>query len=172
MGCRLAGANMLRSKKIGRFLDIGIDKLSTISFRLSGLALLLIITFYVLEVVLRYLFNSPTSFTIDFTQWLLAAMVMLALPEVTRTNGHIVISFFLEKMSKATRQKLERSLKIVGCFLCLTAAWICLGESIRQYGTDIQTEWINPIPKWWISIFLPYGFGLSGLQFLKMGIKS
>ena len=71
---------MLRSKKIGRFLDIGIDKLSTISFRLSGLALLLIITFYVLEVVLRYLFNSPTSFTIDFTQWLLAAMVMLALP--------------------------------------------------------------------------------------------
>lgn len=159
-------------KKLGCFFERWLDKFTKVSFLLSALALLFIIMFYVLEVVLRYMFNSPTSFTIDFTQWLLTAMIMLAFPEVTRINGHIVISFFLEKMSNTSRQKIERSLKIVGACICLTAAWICLGETIRQYGTEIQTEWINPIPKWWISILLPYGIGLSGLQFLKMGIKS
>ena len=40
------------------------------------------------------------------SSWFLAAMIMLALPEVTRINSHIVISFFLEKMKPGSRQHL------------------------------------------------------------------
>ncbi len=34
----------------------------------------------------------------------------------------------------------------------------CFSESLSQFQTGIETiqEW--PVPKWWVSIFIPYGF--------------
>jgi TRAP-type C4-dicarboxylate transport system permease small subunit len=100
-------------------------------------------------------------------QLLFAAMILLAAPEVTRLNGHIVISFFLEKMTPASRQKLGMGIALVGWLMCFLAAYVCLQESLRQYQQNIETLWNKPIPKWWISGFIPYGFMLSGLQFLR-----
>ncbi|WP_054030137.1 TRAP transporter small permease [Desulfatitalea tepidiphila] len=141
------------------------------SFYLGGLAFALIIVGYVMEVVLRYFFNAPTSFTSDFTQWFFAAMVMLCIPEVTRIKGHVIISFFLEKMSAGHRSMVERTLSLAGFLICMTAAWICFSETMRQYNTGIQTEWNFPIPKWWISAVIPYGIGLAGLHFFRIALK-
>jgi len=148
-----------------------LDRITEVSFYLSGLALLLIIVAYILEVVLRYFFNAPTSFTSDFTQWFLAAMAMLAMPEVTRRGGHVVISFFTEKLSAMHRRRLERALSLAGFIVCMVAVWICAGESLRQYAAGIETAWNHPIPKWWISILIPYGLGITGLQFFRLAFE-
>jgi TRAP-type C4-dicarboxylate transport system permease small subunit len=133
----------------------------------SGIALLLITSSYVFEVIMRYFLDAPTSWSSDVIQWFFAAMIMLALPEVTRTNSHIVISFFLEKMKPRSRLNLGRVLASVGFAMCMLTAWICLQETLRQYDRSIETLWSHPIPKWWISAFIPFGFGLSGLQMLR-----
>lgn len=148
-----------------------LDGATKTSFYIGGVAFSLIIFGYILEVVLRYFFNAPTSFTSDFTQWCFAAMVMLCIPQVTLNKGHVIISFFLEKMSPNFRSNLERVLSFAGFLICMTAAWICLSETIRQYEIDIQTAWNYPIPKWWISVLIPYGIGLTGLQFLRISLK-
>ena len=74
-----------------------LDGVNRVGWYFSGLALFLILFCYVFEVVMRYFFSAPTSWSHDLVQWLMAAVVMLALPEVTRLKGHIVISVFLEK---------------------------------------------------------------------------
>lgn len=144
-----------------------LDLVTRLSMYASGIALLLILSAYVFEVVMRYFLNAPTSWSSDVIQWFLAAMIMLALPEVTRINGHIVISFFLEKMKPVSRQRLGWVIAIIGCVMCMITAWICLQETFRQYDQSIETLWSHPIPKWWISAFIPFGFGLSGLQMLR-----
>jgi TRAP-type C4-dicarboxylate transport system permease small subunit len=131
------------------------------------MALLLILSAYVFEVVMRYFLNAPTSWSSDVIQWFLAVMIMLALPEVTRVNGHIVISFFLEKLKPALRRRLGRVIALAGCAMCMITAWICWQETIRQYDRSIETLWSHPIPKWWISAVIPFGFLLSGLQMLR-----
>ncbi len=148
-----------------------LNGVTSTSFYLGGIAFALIISGYVLEVVLRYFFNAPTSFTSDFTQWFFAAMIMLCIPEVTYRKGHVIISFFLEKMPTDFRSKLERILSFAGFVICIAVCWICLCETMRQYQIDIQTAWNHPIPKWWISVFIPYGMGLTGLQFLSHALK-
>lgn len=144
-----------------------LDLVTRLSMYASGMALLLITSSYVFEVIMRYFLDAPTSWSSDVIQWFFAAMIMLALPEVTRTNSHIVISFFLEKMKPRSRLNLGRVLASVGFAMCMLTAWICLQETLRQYDRSIETLWSHPIPKWWISAFIPFGFGLSGLQMLR-----
>jgi len=149
-----------------------LDLVTRLSMYASGVALLLITSSYVFEVIMRYFLNAPTSWSSDVIQGFFAAMIMLALPEVTRTNSHIVISFFLEKMKPTSRQHLGRAIAFVGCVMCMLTAWICLQETLRQFDRSIETLWSHPIPKWWISAFIPFGFALSGLQMLKTVFKS
>ena len=146
---------------------IPLDLVTRLSTYASGMALLLITSSYVFEVIMRYFLDAPTSWSSDVIQWFFAAMIMLALPEVTRTNSHIVISFFLEKLKPRSRLNLGRILASVGFAMCMLTAWICLQETLRQYDRSIETLWSHPIPKWWISAFIPFGFGLSGLQMLR-----
>lgn len=147
-----------------------LDWVSRLSWYASGLALLLILSAYLFEVLMRYFLSSPTSWSNDVIQWPFAAMIMLALPEVTRTGSHIVISFFLEKMTPASRRRVGRIITFIGCIMCLLAAWICFQETSRQYSHGIETLWNHPIPKWWISVLIPFGFTLSGIQMLRSSL--
>lgn len=164
--------NYLANEHIGRraravFLFKLLDIATKTSLLGSCIALFLILGCYVFEVVMRYFFNSPTTWSNDVIQLFFAAMIMLAVPQVTRLNGHIVISFFLEKLTPTSFRKLERVIAIVGCAMCFLTAYICFEESLRQYQQNIEVMWNTPIPKWWISGLLPYGFMLSGLEFLR-----
>ncbi len=149
---------------------VQLDRITRLSWYLSGLALSFVLLSYVYEVVARYLFNAPTSWSSDANEFFLAATVMLALPEVTRVRGHIVIGFFLEKMDSKKRDGILR-INFTVCFVvCSLVAWICFLETCRQYVSGIETMWYDPIPKWWLSSLLPYGFGLTALQMLRAAV--
>ncbi|MFH1079712.1 MAG: TRAP transporter small permease [Pseudomonadota bacterium] len=148
-----------------------LDELTKLSLYLSCLTLLLILAAYVYEVVARYFLNMPTSWTYDLSTWFLGASVMLALPEITRRESNIVISFILDKLPLGYRQAAKRVIPMVAFIFCLLAALICFQETVRQITHGIETYWSNPVPKWWVSIVIPFGFALSGFQFLRSGLK-
>ena len=151
-----------------RSIVVQLDRLTKLSWYLSGAALSFVLVSYIYEIVARYLFNAPTSWSSDANEFFLAATVMLALPEVTRLRGHIVIGFFLEKLGAGSRKRVECINFAVCGAVCSLVAWVCLQETCRQYASGIETMWYEPIPKWWLSSLLPYGFGLTALQMLKV----
>ena len=55
---------------------------------------------YTSEVVARYFFNAPLNWSGDVSSYLLCACTFLALPMVTRSNGHVAIGYFLERMQR------------------------------------------------------------------------
>jgi len=152
--------------------DRALERATRICFVFSGILLGALLGSYVLEVVARYFFSSPTTWTFDLGKAFMSTAVILALPEITRTRGNITIDVLLEKMSAATRVRFQRSIAVICFGVCMATAWICLHETLRQYATGIETFWNNPVPKWWISSFIPFGFALSGFHFLKHGLIS
>ena len=50
---------------------------------------------------------------------------------------------------------------------CLAATWITGTETWRQYAQGVWTLSALPIPKWWVSILIPYGMLSSALHFLR-----
>ncbi len=152
-------------------LDRGLETTTRFCLFFSAIVLGLLVFSYVLEVVVRYFFNSPTSWTFDVGKALLIVSVMMALPEITRSKGNITIDVFLEMLSLKTGNRVKQVISIICFFVCIITAWICMGETIRQCQKGIETFWINPVPKWWISAVIPFGFALSSLHFLKIGIQ-
>lgn len=152
-------------------VDKGLKALTSVSLFLSAMMLGLLTFLYIFEVVSRYFFNSPTSWIFDLGRGLLCVSLVLALPDITRNQGHISIDFILEKMSPEKRIRASQLISLFCFFVCLVTAWFCLDETIRQFQNNIETWWVNPIPKWWISAFIPFGFVLSSLHFIKLGLQ-
>lgn len=119
------------------------------------------------EVGARYLFNAPTKWASALVSYLLCAAIFLAAPDLTRRNAHVVINVLRDALPPAIRARYVAFLRLVCSGFCFFAAWFCGVETIDQYLGDIDTilEW--PVPKWTVSIFIPYGFASAALYFLR-----
>lgn len=147
-----------------------LDQVTKLSFNLSGLALASMLLLIINEVTLRYVFNSPTTWSADVNQWFFALATMLVLPEITRNNGNVAITVLVDRLPQRKKEFVARTILFLSFLMCMAAVYITGIESLRQFKAGVMTMWIHPIPKWWISAVIPFGFILSALQFLRLAI--
>jgi len=146
--------------RIGRAVSGGLASLSAV-------LLLLILVLYVGEVVLRYGFNAPTTWSADVILYTLPAFVFMALPEISRRGQHVAITFLVESIGGRPLRLLQLFLGLICVALSFLAAWITGVVVLRLMATGVLTEGVTPIPKWWVTAPLPVGFALMGLGFLQ-----
>ena len=134
---------------------------------LAMAALFVICLSFCYEVVARYIFNAPTLWANALVAYLLCIAIFLAAPNLTRVNEHVTINLLRDALPPGVRAVFGQVLRLVACAMCFFAAWFCAVETLNQYTGGIGTilEW--EVPKWMISIFIPYGFLSAGLYFLR-----
>jgi TRAP-type C4-dicarboxylate transport system permease small subunit len=143
------------------------DRLTKAGFALAAVLVGLIAAAFCYEVVVRYFLGAPTAWTYDVGCYFLAAVIFLSVPEMTRRNAHIHVNLLSERLAPRQARILGFAIGVLATAACLTAAWITGSETWRQYVQDVSTISALPIPKWWVSIFIPYGFSSSALYFLR-----
>ena len=67
------------------------------------------------------------------------------------------VNLLPERLSPERARSLAIGIGLLATTACLTAAWITGSETWRQYVQGVSTISALPIPKWWVSIFIPYG---------------
>lgn len=155
-----------------RKLTVVHDWITQAAAVLAAIGLICIVTFYVFEVVTRYIFNAPTSWVSDFVSYALAASVFLALPKVTKDKGHVAVTILVDIMPDRLAGIFHTTVSLIG-FACLSlASWISLQENIRQYTKNIDTLAIISIPQWWVSSFVTFGLATSALYMLRYARSS
>jgi C4-dicarboxylate transporter, DctQ subunit len=70
-------------------------------------------------------------------------------------------------MSADRARTMRRLIALAAAAACLFAAWISADENIRQFEAREETVATIPIPRWWISSFITYGFLGAGIHFLR-----
>jgi C4-dicarboxylate transporter DctQ subunit len=133
------------------------DAVTRISFAASAIILALIAISFSYEVVARYFFGAPTS-------W---ANAFVAAPELTRRRVHVAVTILADRASPGLRAALHRVILAAGAGACLLATWITANATADQFAMGIDTISAYPVPKWLVSIFIPYGMLSSGLYFLR-----
>jgi TRAP-type C4-dicarboxylate transport system permease small subunit len=143
------------------------DAVTKIGFALAGACLVGIVIAYTYEVGARYFFNSPTTWASSLVSYLLCAIVFLAMPEVTRDRVHIFIGVFLDDMDPKAAAKVQLTTYVVAALACFFAAYFCFSTTLGQFKSGISTvnEW--RIPKWALSVLIPYGLFSSGIYFVR-----
>jgi TRAP-type C4-dicarboxylate transport system permease small subunit len=143
------------------------DALTSASFATAACVLGGIAASFCYEVTARYFFSAPTSWANAFVSYLLCAAIFLAVPELTRRRAHVAINLLLDRLSPPNARALNRLISTAGAAACLLATWISANATLEQIGLGIETISAYPIPKWWVSIFIPYGMLSSGLYFMR-----
>jgi len=143
------------------------DRSSRWLFALAGGALCLAVGLYVFEVIMRYGFNAPTTWSVEAVQYTLAVLIFCALPDITRRNAHVTIDIIPEALPPGLSVWLERATALLAALACGVAGWIVAGEAIRQFDRGLMTNAANPIPRWWITAVIALGFSSTALHFLR-----
>ncbi len=146
----------------------GLRFLRTAGYNLSRLALACIVAAFALEVVRRYLFNAPTSWSSDLVSYLLCVVVFTMMPHVTASGSQVAVTVLIDALPDRRRQLVMRMIYLLGFLACAAMASFAGGETMRQIVRDIQMLAIHPIPKWWVSVWIGIGFGLSALEYLHL----
>ena len=119
---------------------------------------------YTSEVVARYFLNAPLNWAGDVSSYLLCACTFLALPVVTRSNGHVAIGYFLERMSESSRSRYARLLGIVTGLVCVATAIYIAIEGAELFLQGVLTTQATRIPKWLIAALACFGFSSAALH--------
>src|SRR5262245_52780387 len=143
------------------------DAITAASFAAAAAILAAIAISFCYEVAARYFFSAPTSWANAFVSYFLCATIFLAVPELTRRRAHIAINLLIERLSPGPALALNRLIRAAGAAACLLATWISANATIEQINLGIETISAYPVPKWWVSIFIPYGMLSAGLYFLR-----
>ena len=143
------------------------DTLTSASFVAAACVLGGIAASFCYEVAARYFFSAPTSWANAFVSYMLCAAIFLAVPELTRRRAHVAINLLLDRLSTPNALVLNRLIRGAGAGACLLATWISANATLDQIALGIDTISAYPIPKWCVSMFIPYGMLSSGLYFLR-----
>jgi TRAP-type C4-dicarboxylate transport system permease small subunit len=143
------------------------DTLTAASFAGAAAVLAAIAFSFCYEVAARYFFSAPTSWANAFVSYLLCAAIFLAVPELTRRRAHVAINLLLDRLAPQRAIILNRVIRAASAAACLLATWISGNATLDQINLGITTISTYPIPKWWVSIFIPYGMLSAGLYFLR-----
>lgn len=161
---------------MGGFLSEGERDVKQIDAILSGLsragavfaALCVAVTAlaYVAEVVARYGLAHPLNWASDIGSYMLCAGVFAALPLIARNRGHVSISIAVDLMSGRTRQRYVRLLELVLALVLAVVVWFVAKICMAQYASGVLTPMANQIPRWWLTLVMTIGLGLSALNML------
>ena len=143
------------------------DWLTHWSFVVATILLGVIFIEYCAEVVLRYLLNAPTSWGLELISYSQCISAFLVMPLLTKTGGHVAITILVERLPPRASGILSWILYFLAFVICALGTWITWDEPHRQIVQDVQLMKVHPIPQWWVSIFVGYGFAMSALHFLR-----
>ena len=75
------------------------------------------------EVIGRYLFNSPTAWSVDLNAFLLVGMVYLGSAYTTLTDGHVRADFFYALITGRAKAWLDIFIDLVCIYYCSILFW-------------------------------------------------
>lgn len=142
----------------------GVTKLNDVIGRTVAYLVLPIFAFLMLEVFLRYMFNSPTVWTNELTQMLFGTYAVLSGGYLLAHRDHVNVDLFHAQLRPRVRAVVDILGSIV--FFIFVLALLYFGyemaqESVSTWETS-YSAWNPPI--WPIKVAIPVGAALLLLQ--------
>ena len=143
-----------------------LDRVISFMAYLAALLLFLLMLIICYEVVMRYLFRSPTGWVIEACEYALLYITFLGAPWLLKQDGHIRVDILFAFLNRKVSRILNTATSLVGAIACgflfvygILSTWHHFQESTLV----IQT--LNT-PKWALLIIIPTGSFFLVLQFL------
>lgn len=126
----------------------------------------------VYEVVVRYFFNAPTSWSMEVTQYMFCAITMLSGGYCLLRDAHVRVDLYYPRMSPKTQALVEIVTYPLTMFLCTILIWQGGDEFWKVLSNMAHSDSIAALPLWPVWLMIPLGGLLLLLQVLVRYIKN
>jgi C4-dicarboxylate transporter DctQ subunit len=158
--------NETPGKVIGKLSKI-FDTILTVTAYLSGSLIVIMMLSISYEVVMRYFFNSPTIWVIDFSGYMQYAVVLLGAAWVLKNDGHSKI----DVISNRFQGKKRLILSLLTCSIGLIACGLFFWKGLEAtWGAYQRSEFLYrdvEVPTALLLVFFPLGFSMLFIQFAR-----
>lgn len=140
-----------------------IERLSHGAGYAAGVVLLAIIALTMVEVVSRYVLKNPLILSDELGGYAMVAVSFLGLAFCAQGNGHIRITFIVERIGPAAAGWIRLLTLVLGLMFIAIAAWVSwkfLGDSFTR---DMRSNSMLRTPLKWPQMAMPIGFTLFAL---------
>lgn len=152
-------------KKGLRKLIACIDGL-TYALRVAGqIALAGMVITICYDTVMRYLFSSPTLWSLEINTFLVIFITLLPAGDILKANMHLRITFVVDRFGSGLRSVLEQLGTLLGILFCGFMTWNGWSMAMQAWkynermSTSLGTPMVIPY------LFIPLGFGVLCLQY-------
>jgi TRAP-type C4-dicarboxylate transport system permease small subunit len=129
-------------------VTVWLDRISWAIDRASAYVFLPVMTIIMLmEVIGRYVFNSPFIWSLEAINHLLIIVLLFGIPECTRTNGHIRMDLLNRRMPDWARRAVEMLYALIGIMVFGLIAKKAGGEIGYLKSIPVTTEFLG-LPIW------------------------
>ena len=117
------------------------------------------------DAAMRYVFAAPTSWSHEVNTFLIIYVALMTAADVQRTDDHIRITFFTDRLSEVARTVIRIAIACVGVAFCGVMTWRGALTAFQawEYGERVSSSFGTPLVLPYS--LLPVGFGLLALQF-------
>jgi C4-dicarboxylate transporter DctQ subunit len=141
------------------------DNVLTGTAYLSGFIIVMMMLSISYEVVMRYFFNAPTSWVIDFSGYMQQILVLLGGAWVLKVGGHTKIDLFSERLQGRKRSVHNLLSSSIGFLACAIFFWKGLEATLGAYQRGEFLYRDVEIPSALLLMFFPIGLFLLCIQF-------
>lgn len=123
------------------------------------------------EVLMRRVFNNPTSWVLQTAEYTLVFITMLSATKILKEEGHTRMTVVLEYLPPRVVATLHTITSFVSAIVTAIITWRTGLSSIQAYDFGTIYRGGYEIPQYWLWWVMPFGFGLLTIQFVRMGFQ-
>jgi len=149
-----------------------IETISKVAGHVSGWIVILIMMLTVVEVITRYALRQPLILCDEFGGYSLFAISFIGLSFCAWENGHIRITFLVEKLQPRTQIFLRVFTLLLGLFYVAVASKVSWDFLVFSFQRNMRSNSWLMTPLKWPQMAMPVGFTLFALVLLFQVIQA
>ncbi|HEY9238178.1 MAG TPA: TRAP transporter small permease [Burkholderiaceae bacterium] len=119
----------------------------------------------VADVSLRYLFNSPLTWSFEIiSSYLMPGLFFMAASHTLKAHSHVAVDILHNYVGRRTRYAFEALSCVLAAPIFAMAAWVSAQTTWSDFQAGAVSSSGLELPTWTISLMLPLGFGMLALR--------
>jgi TRAP-type C4-dicarboxylate transport system permease small subunit len=146
-----------------------IKKTSVFSYvfaRIGCVALFLMMGLTVVDVIGRFLFNSPILGSFEITQYLIVVMIFSFIGNAQAEKWHVSVEILVNTFPKRVQALIDLFNALVGVLLMAVISWMGFEKAFESMATG-DSPMNLPVPQYPFVFFLAIGCAIMCIEFVR-----
>jgi TRAP-type mannitol/chloroaromatic compound transport system permease small subunit len=148
-----------------------VDAVNNLFGNITAWTAILMMFLVVYEVVSRYIFNAPTRWSMEITQYTFCVASLWAGGYCLLKDKHVRVDILYPKFSSRTQAIVEMITLPVPLVFCAVLVWMGTDEVLASLAENTRSE-VMAFPMWPARLIVPIGGFLLGIQVVARYLRN